>query len=152
MCISWWVWKDSNLQCSKRAPGLRPGRASQSPQHTQHFGGNDPIRTDGAFRGHSALAVRRHKPIGHVSIYFLVGMERFELSCSMALVSKTSVSPISTTSPRLTNSWQTGYTSSDRVHKDKPVDKWWAPRDLNPEDVTAFETAASAYSARRPQK
>jgi excisionase family DNA binding protein len=33
----------------------------------------------------------------------LVGMERFELSRAKALVSKTSVSPISTTSPQLTN-------------------------------------------------
>ena len=43
--MQWRVWKDSNLQCSKRAPGLRPGRASQSPQHTQHSGGEGASRT-----------------------------------------------------------------------------------------------------------
>ena len=55
------------------------------------------------FRGHSALAVRRLRPLGHVSLTSLVGMERFELSRAKALVSKTSVSPISTTSPQLSN-------------------------------------------------
>ena len=95
--------------------------------------------------------MRRLSPLGHVSINLLVGMERFELSCAKALVSKTSVSPISTTSPRLTNSPQPEYTSSDQVPKHKPVDKWWAPRDSNPEDVTALEAAASAYFAKSPQ-
>ena len=52
-----------------------------------------------------------------------MGMERFELSRAKALVSKTSVSPISTTSPRLTNSVQPRYTSSDQVPKHKPVDE-----------------------------
>ena len=66
-------------------------------------GGDDPIRTDGAFQGHSALAVRCLRPLGHVSLKSLVGMERFELSRAKALVSKTSVSPISTTSPQLSN-------------------------------------------------
>jgi excisionase family DNA binding protein len=66
-------------------------------------GGDDPIRTDGAFHRHSALAVRCLRPLGHVSMNLLVGMERFELSRAKALVSKTSVSPISTTSPQLTN-------------------------------------------------
>ena len=81
----------------------------------------------------------------------LVGMERFELSRAKALVSKTSVSPISTTSPLLTNFVQPRYTSSDQVPKHKPVDEsWWAPRDSNPEDVTALEAAASADSARSP--
>ena len=80
----------------------------------------------------------------------LVGMERFELSRAKALVSKTSVSPISTTSPRLTNFVQPGYTSSDQVPKRKPVDELVAPRDSNPEDVTALEAAASADSARSP--
>jgi hypothetical protein len=145
------VRRDSNPQCSKGAPGLRPGKASQSPQHTQHFGGDDPIRTDGAFRGHSALAVRRLRPLGHVSMNFLVGMERFELSCSKALVSKTSVSPIFTTSPLLNNSPHPEDMLSEQVHKDQPVDKWWAPRDSNPENVTALEAAASSYSARSPK-
>ena len=85
-------------------------------------GGDDPIRTDGAFRGHSALAVRRLRPLGHVSLTSLVGMERFELSRAKALVSKTSVSPISTTSPRVTNSQQRSYTSSVQVPRSKPVD------------------------------
>ena len=53
----------------------------------------------------------------------LVGMEGFELSRAKALVSKTSVSPISTTSPRLTNSSQLGYTSSDQLSKHEPVDE-----------------------------
>src|ERR1700735_2237895 len=78
-------------------------------------------------------------------------MERFELSRTKALVSKTSVSPISTTSPRLTNSLRLGYTSTNQVPEHEPVDKWWAPRDSNPEDVTALEAAASADSARSPQ-
>lgn len=85
-------------------------------------GGDDPIRTDGALRGHSALAVRCLRPLGHVSLKSLVGMERFELSRAKALVSKTSVSPISTTSPRLSNSMQLGYTSSNQVHKYEPTD------------------------------
>jgi hypothetical protein len=88
------------------------------------------------FKGHSALAVRCLRPLGHVSLKSLVGMERFELSRATALVSKTSVSPISTTSPL----------------KSKPCwHQWWAPRDSNPEDDTAFEAAASACSARSPQ-
>jgi hypothetical protein len=82
---------------------------------------------------------------------FLVGMERFELSCSKALVSKTSVSPIFTTSPLLTNSGRPEDTLSEQVHKNKPVDKWWASRDSNPEYVTALEAAASPYSARSPK-
>ena len=53
------------------------------------------------FKGHSALAVRCLRPLGHVSLKSLVGMERIELSRAKALVSKTSVSPISTTSPQL---------------------------------------------------
>ena len=55
------------------------------------------------FKVHSALAVRCLRPLGHVSLKSLVGMERFELSRAKALVSKTSVSPISTTSPQLSN-------------------------------------------------
>ena len=55
------------------------------------------------FRRRSALAVRCLRPLGHVSVNLLVGMERFELSRAKALVSKTSVSPISTTSPQLSN-------------------------------------------------
>jgi hypothetical protein len=74
------------------------------------------------FNGHSALAVRRLRPLGHVSLKSLVGMERFELSRAKALVSKTSVSPISTTSPSLTNSRQPSYTSSVQVLSTKPVD------------------------------
>ena len=122
-----------------------------APTHPT-LGGDDPIRTDGAFQRHSALAVRRLRPLGHVSNDSLVGMERFELSCAMALVSKTSVSPIFTTSPRLTNMYKPRHTSGDQVSKYKPVDeRWWAPRDSNPEDVTALEAAASTHSARSPQ-
>ena len=76
---------------------------SAHPTVHKESGGDDPIRTDGAFRGHSALAVRCLRPLGHVSLKPLVGMERFELSRAKALVSKTSVSPISTTSPQLSN-------------------------------------------------
>jgi hypothetical protein len=115
-------------------------------------GGDDPIRTDGAFRRRSALAVRCLRPLGHVSLKSLVGMERFELSRAKALVSRTSVSSISTTSPQLTNFKLPEYTPSDRVGKYKPVDRWWAPRDSNPEDDTALEAAASTNSARSPQK
>ena len=85
-------------------------------------GGDDPIRTDGASRWHFALAVRRLGPIGHVSSKPLVGMERFELSRAKALASKTSVSPISTTSPRLSNSQQLSYAYSVQVLSTKPVD------------------------------
>ena len=53
----------------------------------------------------------------------LVGMGRFELSRAKALVSKTSVSPISTTSPLLTNSIELSYTSSNQVLEYKPVDE-----------------------------
>ena len=74
-------------------------------------------------QGHSALAVRCLRPLGHVSLKSLVGMERVELSCAKALVSKTSVSPISTTSPSLTNSLQPRHTSDDQVSACKPVDK-----------------------------
>ena len=74
------------------------------------------------FKEHSALAVRCLSPLGHVSLKSLVGMERFELSRAKALVSKTSVSPISTTSPRLSNSQQLSYTSSLQVPRSKPVD------------------------------
>ena len=95
-------------------------------------GGDDPIRTDGAFQEHSALAVRCHRPLGHVSMNLLVGMERFELSRAKALVSKTSVSPISTTSPRPTNSVQPRYTSSDQVPKHQPVDKMVSSQGLEP--------------------
>jgi hypothetical protein len=138
------------------APGNSGVTARQgkpvAPTHPA-LGGDDPIRTDGAFRGHAALAVRRLSPLGHVSINLLVGMERFELSCAKALVSKTSVSPISTTSPRLTNMYKPRHTSGDQVSKCKPVDEsWWAPRDSNPEDVTALEAAASTCFARSPQR
>lgn len=74
------------------------------------------------FRWHSALAVRCLRPLGHVSLKSLVGMERFELSRAKALVSKTSVSPISTTSPRVTNSQQRSYTSSVQAPACEPVD------------------------------
>lgn len=73
-------------------------------------------------RRHSALAVRCLRPLGHVSLKSLVGMERFELSRAKALVSKTSVSPISTTSPRVTNSQQRSYTSSVQAPACEPVD------------------------------
>ena len=72
-------------------------------------------------RRHSALAVRCLRPLGHVSLKSLVGMERFELSRAKALVSKTSVSPISTTSPLLSNSQQLSYTSGVQVPNAEPV-------------------------------
>ena len=68
----------------------------------------------------------------YVSMNLLVGMERFELSRAKALVSKTSVSPISTTSPRLTNSVQPRYTPSDQVLKRKPVDELVGSQGLEP--------------------
>lgn len=105
---------------------------SAHPTVHKESGGDDPIRTDGAFQGHSALAVRCLRPLGHVSVNLLVGMERFELSRPKALVSKTSVSPISTTSPRLTNSKQPGYTSSDQVFNHKPVDELVGSQGLEP--------------------
>ena len=80
----------------------------------------------------SALAVRCHRPLGHVSMNLLVGMERFELSRAKALVSKTSVSPISTTSPPLTNSVQLRYTSTDQGPKHKPVDELVGFQGLEP--------------------
>lgn len=83
-------------------------------------------------RRHPALAVRCLRPLGHVSMNFLVWMERFELSRAKALVSKTSVSPISTTSPRLTNSVQSRHTSSDQVPKHKPVDELVGSQGLEP--------------------
>ena len=86
--------------------------SEQRAAAASNAGGDDPIRTDGAFRGHSALAVRRLRALGYVSMNRLVGMERFELSCTKALVSKTSVSSISTTSPLVTNCNQPGHTSS----------------------------------------
>ena len=101
--------------------------------HAQRYrGGDDPIRTDGAFQGHSALAVRRLRPLGHVSVNFLVGMERFELSRAKALVSKTSVSPISTTSPQLSNSLRARYTSNEQVPEHKPVDELVGSQGLEP--------------------
>ena len=84
-----------------------------APTHPT-LGGDDPIRTDGALRGRAALAVRHLRPLGHVSMNLLVGMERFELPCSKALVSKTSVSPISTTSPLITCS-VISHTSSNQA-------------------------------------
>ena len=108
---------------SRREPRLRLGAMPfRSSYRYKQSGGDDPIRTDGAFRGHSALAVRCLRPLGHVSLKSLVGMERFELSRAKALVSKTSVSPISTTSPRVTNSEQLSDTSSVRVPTCEPVD------------------------------
>ena len=62
----------------------------------------------------------------------LVGMERFELSRAKALVSKTSVSPISTTSPRLTNSLRLGYTSTNQVPEHEPVDEMVGSQGLEP--------------------
>ena len=89
---------------SRREPRLRRGAIPfRSSYRYRQSGGDDPIRTDGALRRHSALAVRCLRPLGHVSLKPLVGMERFELSRAKALVSKTSVSPISTTSPQLSN-------------------------------------------------
>jgi hypothetical protein len=95
-------------------------------------GGDDPIRTDGAFQEHSALAVRCLRPRGHVYLKSLVGMERFELSRATALVSKTSVSSISTTSPRLTNCLHPGYTSSDQVSNHEPADDLVGFQGLDP--------------------
>ena len=114
---------------------LRPYNVSASEQRAAaacDAGGDDPIRTDGAFQGHSALAVRCHRPLGHVSMNLLVGMERFELSRAKALVSKTSVSPISTTSPRLTNSLRLGYTSTNQVPEHEPVDEMVGSQGLEP--------------------
>jgi hypothetical protein len=76
--------------------------------------------------------VRCHRPLGHVSMKLLVGMERFELSRAKALVSKTSVSPISTTSPLLTNSVELRYTSSNQVLECKPVDEMVGFQGLEP--------------------
>ena len=92
----------TDLQNSYASPNF--STSEQRAAAASNAGGDDPTRTDGAFQGHSALAVRRHRPLGHVSANFLVGMERFELSRAKALVSKTSVSPISTTSPQLSTS------------------------------------------------
>ena len=105
-----------------KSSGFTARQGNQLPQHTHVSGGDDPIQTDGALQKHSALAVRRLRPLGHVSLKSLVGMERFELSRAKALVSKTSVSPISTTSPSLTNSRQPSYTSSVQVLSTKPID------------------------------
>ena len=114
-------------------------------------GGDDPIRTDGASRWHFALAVRRLGPLGHVSSKPLVGMERFELSRAKALASKTSVSPISTTSPRLSNSQQLSYAYSVQVLSTKPVDiNRGLPRTYSEED-TAFEGVASTCPTWSPQ-
>lgn len=65
-------------------------------------------------RSYTAFLMRRLRPLRHVSMNLLVGMERVELSCSKALVSKTSVSPISTTSP-LTNSPVITHTLSNQA-------------------------------------
>ena len=62
----------------------------------------------------------------------LVGMERFELSRAKALVSRTSVSPISTTPPRLTNFLQLGYTSTNQVPEHEPVDEMVGSQGLEP--------------------
>jgi hypothetical protein len=52
----------------RREPRLQRGATPfRSPYQHKHSGGDDPIRTDGAFRVHSALAVRCLKPLGHVS-------------------------------------------------------------------------------------
>jgi hypothetical protein len=120
----------TDLQNSYASPNFCA--SGQRAAAASNAGGDDPIRTDGAFQGHSALAVRRLRPLGHVSVNFLVGMERFELSRAKALVSKTSVSPISTTSPRLTNSVQPRYTSSDQVLRHKPVDEMVGSQGLEP--------------------
>ena len=142
----------SPYRLNKRSSRHGASASEQRAAAACDAGGDDPIRTDGALRGHSALAVRRLRPLGHVSLDALVGMERFELSCAMALVSKTSVSSISTTSPRLSNYFQPGHTPSYQVSGYKPVDKWRAPVDSNPEGVTALEAAASANSARKRAK
>ena len=137
----------------EREPRFRRGAIPfRSSYLYNQFGGDDPIRTDGAFKGHSALAVRRLSPLGHASFDFLVGMERFELSCTRRWFLRPVCIPVPPHPHDLLTSCNLDTRQTSRFLSANPSTTWWAPRDLNPENVTALEAAASANSARSPQK
>ena len=93
---------------------------SAHPTESQS-GGDDPIRTDGAFRGHSALAVRCLVHSATSPRISWWGWRDLNSHARRRWFLRP-VSPISTTSPLLTNSAKLRYTSSDQVLEHKPVD------------------------------
>jgi hypothetical protein len=128
--MQWWVRRESNPLCHKWRHGysLLLSRQSIAPKDggrwrnrtplalhqstvfrtvcqpfsgTFQFGGSYWSRTSSGF--HLCGLANRCISVLPTIQQLLVGMERFELSRAKALVSKTSVSPISTTSPQLSN-------------------------------------------------
>ncbi len=115
-------------------------------------GGDDPIRTDGAFQGHSALAVRCHRPLGHVSIIPWWGWRDLNSHAQRHWFLRPACLPFPPHPHDLLTSCNLDTPRVIRSPSTNLSTNWWASRDQNPEDVTALEAAASANSARSPQK
>ena len=119
---------------------------------TKQTGGDDPIRTDGAFRGHSALAVRCLRPLGHVSTNLWWGWRDLNSHARRHWFLRPACLPFPPHPHDLLTCISSdthqaiGFLSTNPSTKD-----WWAPRDLDPEGVTALQAAASTDSARSPQ-
>jgi hypothetical protein len=114
-------------------------------------GGGDPIRTDGAFQKHSALAVRRLRPLGHVSIIFWWGWRDSNSHARRHWFLRPACLPFPPHPHDLLTPCNLDTRRVIRFLGTNLSTKWWAPRDSNPEDVTALEAAASADSARSLQ-
>ena len=86
------------------------------------LGGDDPIRTDGARYGHSALAVRRLRPLGHVSMNSWWGWSDLNSHARRRWFLRPVCLPVPPHPHHLLTS-SIGHTSSDQVFARKPVDK-----------------------------
>ena len=115
-------------------------------------GGDDPIRTDGAFQGHSALAVRCLRPLGHVSKNDWWGWRDLNSHARRHWFLRPACLPFPPHPHDLVTPCDLDTLRLIRFLNMNLSTKWWAPRDSNPEDVTALVAAASANSARSPQK
>jgi hypothetical protein len=104
---------------------LRPYNVSASEQRAAaacNAGGDDPIRTDGAFREHSALAVRCLRPLGHVSTNLWWGWRDLNSHARRHWFLRPACLPFPPHPHELLTRNQSEYTSSDRIPKPNPVD------------------------------
>ena len=117
---------------------------------TTQTGGDDPIRTDGAFQRRSALAVRCHRPLGHVSTSLWWGWRDLNSHARRHWFLRPACLPFPPHPHDLLTPCNLDTRPAIRFLSTNLSTNWWAPRDSNPEDVTALEAAAPADSARSP--
>jgi hypothetical protein len=142
----------SSYRLTKLSSLLKTSASEQQAVARCNRGGDDPIRTDGAFRGHSALAVRCLRPLGHVSVICWWGWRDLNSHARRRWFLRPVCLPFPPHPHDLITPSDLDTHQAIRLLSNNPPTKWWAPRDSNPEDVAALEAAASTYSARSPHK